>query len=382
MRFEHPSGTIVHLACCGNVAGPDPVAELRALARYAESVRRRLAAGPLSLSLWLSPPVAAALSAEPRQLTLFRRELELRGLEVVSLNGVRYAGAVKRDLYAVDWSRPERLAYTLDLARCLARLLPSGAAHGSVSTLPIAWRRPWFPDQEAAATRHMAALPVGLRRLAEDEGRPVRVGFEPAPGCVIERSADAVHWLADLDPDFVGVALDTCHQALAFEDAGDTVRRLGECGVPVVKVRVSGALAVDDPASERVRPALRKLAGTPLLLQVRERSPRGVRGVDDLVEALDGRLRLPARNPWRIHRHLPVHRAPEEPFATTLDAVTGVLPALSGPGAPVTDHIEVEAYTWDPHGGDPVPDPGLPAAELAWVHRRLRASGVAREGDK
>src|SRR3712207_6947893 len=62
-------------------------------------------------------------------------------------------------------------------------------------------------------------------------------------------------------------------------------RSLDAAGLPVVKAQLSGALAIADPGSERVRPALRALAGDRRLRQVRERPTRGLRGAHDLAEA-------------------------------------------------------------------------------------------------
>ena len=73
-----------------------------------------------------------------------RRELDARGLEVVTLNGFPYqafqAPVVKHAVYQPDWTTRSGCAYTLDLARVLADLLPDDAARGSISTLPLAWR--------------------------------------------------------------------------------------------------------------------------------------------------------------------------------------------------------------------------------------------------
>ncbi|GAA3727760.1 metabolite traffic protein EboE [Plantactinospora mayteni] len=386
MRFRHPDGTVVHLAYCANVpAATDLDDVLAQLTEHAEPVRRKLGLGVLGLGLWLSPPVASALVEEPRQLIRLRAELAARGLAVVTLNGASYADlsapTVKREAYAVDWSHPRRLAYTLTLVRCLARLLPDDVPRGSVSTLPVGWRRPWFPEHEQAAFRHLAALPVGLRQIAEDEGKPVRVGFEPGAGCVLETTDDVVRLLDVVDREWIGICLDTCHHSLTFEEPGEAVRRLDDAGLPVVKAQISGALSVPEPGSAAVRPALRALAEPRFLHQVRERSVRGVRGVDDLDEALDGRHRLPARGAWRVHYHLPVHGGVEPPFESTVDVAAGALRALLGNGRAGTDQIEIETYTWSLRP-DPTatPDPstlvaGL-AAELDWTRRQLLGLGL------
>lgn len=147
MRFRHPDGRTIHLGYCTNVHPAEDLAGIvQQLETYAHPVRHRLAADRLGLGLWLPAPVAAELAADPGARRKLRAELAARGLEVFTLNGFPYrafhAPVVKHAVYQPDWTSPERLRYTLDLARVLADLLPDGAARGSVSTLPLAWRRP------------------------------------------------------------------------------------------------------------------------------------------------------------------------------------------------------------------------------------------------
>lgn len=63
-----------------------------------------------------------------------------------------------------DWLTRERMEYTVNLARILAGLLPEDAARGSVSTLPLAWRTPWSPQQSATARQRLDEL----ARVMED----------------------------------------------------------------------------------------------------------------------------------------------------------------------------------------------------------------------
>ncbi|NEC37514.1 xylose isomerase, partial [Streptomyces rubrogriseus] len=190
MRLRHRDGTTVHLAYCTNVhAAEDLDGVLAQLARYGEPVRERLGADRIGLGLWLAAPVVTALAADRSALDLLRKELDLRGIEVVTLNAFPYAGfhapTVKKAVYRPDWTERPRLDHTLACARVLAELLPPDAARGSVSTLPLAWRTPWTPRRDDLARRHLDLLSQGLAALAADTGRTVRVGFEPEPGCLI-----------------------------------------------------------------------------------------------------------------------------------------------------------------------------------------------------
>jgi hypothetical protein len=259
----------------------------------------------------------------------------------VTLNGFPYrafhAPVVKGAVYSPDWTTPARLEYTLDLAVVLADLLPDGAARGSVSTLPLAWRTPWDVSRSDAAYRNLDALARGLADLERGTGRVVRVGFEPEPGCLIENTTQAAELLAGVDTGRLGVCLDLAHLACAWEDPAQALARLRAAGVPVVKVQLSAALEVADPAA--AADVLPQYAEPRFLHQTR--SPHGA-AADDLDEAMASRL----PGPWRIHYHVPLHAEPAPPLASTLPVTrAAVAELLSGP-EPACDHFDVETYTW------------------------------------
>lgn len=386
MRFRHPDGTVVHLAYCTNVhPAEDLDGVLDQLVRYAEPVRERLGVGRLGLGLWLARDVATTLARDEAALARLRAELTARGLEVVTLNGFPYRGfgqsVVKHAVYSPDWASAERLRYTLDLAWLLASLLPDDAARGSVSTLPLAWRTPWLRDRQGLASAQLDALADGLAKLAYADGRPVRVGFEPEPGCVVETTEDAVRHLGDVDTEWLGVCLDTCHLAVAFEEPGAALDRLAAAGLPVVKTQASCALEAADPRDDATRDALASFVEPRFLHQTREPGPRRLRGADDLDEALAGRRPLPGRGPWRVHFHVPLHAELTGPLATTRPVLAGALDAALGGETAHTDHVEVETYTWNvlPEGQRPAGERGLVdgiAAELAWTRTHLLELGL------
>lgn len=385
MRFRHRDGTLVHLAYCTNVhQAEDLDGVLAQLARFGEPVRERLGVDRLGLGLWLARDVAAELAADPSAVDRLRAELAARGLEVVTLNAFPYRGfhdpVVKHKVYSPDWREESRLRYTLDVAGVLARILPDDVVRGSVSTLPLAWRAPWYRDRAELARRNLDALAEGLAKLADDTGRIVRVGLEPEPGCVVETTQQAAEQLSDVDTAWIGVCLDACHLAVAFEDPSEALARLDQAGLPVVKTQASCALQVPDPAEAATREELARFCEPRFLHQAREVGRARIRGADDLDEALAGRL--PARSTWRVHFHLPLHAEPEPPLASTRPVLEETLAALFGGTRARTDHVEVETYTWQvlPEGRRPSGDEGLVAglaAELAWTRDRLLALGLA-----
>ncbi|MBD8870636.1 metabolite traffic protein EboE [Nocardioides donggukensis] len=386
MRFRHPDGQVVHLAYGSNVHPAESLdGILDQLRRYAGEVRARLGVDRLGIGLWLPAPTAHELATHPGALERLRGTLATHGLEVVTLNAFPYRGfhapVVKRDVYTPDWSSDQRLDYTLDCARVLAALLPDDAARGSISTLPLGWRTPWFGDRDSAARVRLDRLAEGLAKTTADCGRPIRVGLEPEPGCVVETTRDAVRRLSGLDPDHVGVCLDTCHLATAFEDGAEALDRLDAAGLSVVKVQASAALHADDPGDPDTRAALAAYAEDRFLHQTREcRGPR-VDGRDDLSDALAGPRPLPAERAWRVHFHVPVHADPAPPLRSTRDHLADSLRALVGGAEARVDHLEVETYTWGvlPPGQRPDGDGQLVdgiAAEVAWVRDRLVECGL------
>jgi sugar phosphate isomerase/epimerase len=386
VRFRHQDGSTVHLAYCTNVhPAEDLDGVLAQLRDYAAPVRERLGVARLGVGLWLSRPVADALVADPAQVVRLRDALTGHGLEVVTLNAFPYRSfhdesSSKLRVYRPDWTSPERLHYTLDVARLLAALLPDDVTSGTVSTLPLAWRSPWTPDQAAEARRRLDQLAEGLAVIAASTGRTIRVGFEPEPGCVVETTAQAAEHLSGLDPAFLGVCLDACHLAVQFEEPGEALDRLSTAGLPVVKLQASCALQADHPADSAVREALLAFDEPRFIHQTRERDQWP--GADDLGEALSGDLA--GASPWRVHFHVPLHAAPAAPLGSTQDVLDGTLRALLGGPAARTHHVEVETYTWQALPEDRRPRTGADLAEgiaqeLAWARDRLIDLGLKEE---
>ncbi|MET8838106.1 metabolite traffic protein EboE [Micromonospora sp. NPDC004540] len=388
MRLRHADGTTVHLGYCTNVHPAEDLPGILAqLDTYAVAVRRTLDTDRLGLGLWLAAPVAAALAADPAARRRLRHELTVRGLEVVTLNGFPYAAfqapVVKGAVYHPDWTTRDRVAYTLDLARVLADLLPDDAARGSISTLPLAWRTPWDPGRAEAARHRLDALAAGLASVERETGRSVRVGFEPEPGCLVESTGQAREVLSAMDTDRLGICLDLAHLACAWEEPVEALARLRDAGLPVVKVQVSAAVEAPDPGNSAG--ALRRWVEPRFLHQTRAAGCAGAAdpadpayAADDLDAALDARL----PGAWRVHYHVPLHAPPEPPLRSTVPVLRAALAALYAGPAAGCDHLDVETYTWGvlPAARRPRTDAELAggiAAELAFARDELVGLGLA-----
>ncbi|MFG2854534.1 metabolite traffic protein EboE [Streptomyces mirabilis] len=350
MRFRHPDGSTVHLAYCTNVHPAETLDGVLAQLRdHCEPVRRRLGRDRLGIGLWLARDAAHALVTDPSALRGLRTELEHRGLEVVTLNGFPYEGfgaeEVKYRVYQPDWADPERLAHTTDLARVLAQLLPDDVTEGSISTLPLAWRTAYDQERATAARTALTTLAERLDALHELTGRSLRIGLEPEPGCTVETTRDALASLTAIGHDRIGICVDTCHLATSFEDPHTALDALAQARVPIVKSQLSAALHAEHPHLPEVRAALAAFDEPRFLHQTRTLTAAGLRGTDDLGEALAGDA-LPDASPWRAHFHVPLHAAPAAPLTSTLPVLRAALTRLVGGPHPLTHHLEVETYTW------------------------------------
>ncbi|MFG3364861.1 metabolite traffic protein EboE [Streptomyces sp. NPDC048156] len=372
MRFRHPDGSTVHLAYCTNVHPAETLDGVLAQLRdHCEPVRKRLGRDRLGIGLWLAKDAARALGTDPVALRSLRTELDRRGLEVVTLNGFPYEGfgaeEVKYRVYKPDWADPERLAHTGDLARLLAALLPSDITEGTISTLPLAWRAGYDPARRDIAFAALTTLAERLDALEELTGRSIRIGLEPEPGCTVETTGDAIAPLTAVARDRIGVCVDTCHLATSFEDPATALDALAAAGIPVVKSQLSAALHAEHPERAEVREALAAFDEPRFLHQTRTLTPEGLRGTDDLGEALAGGA-LPDTAPWRAHFHVPLHAPPAAPLTSTLPVLKDTLTRLVGGAHPLTRHLEVETYTWQ----------ALPP-ELRPRARTQLADGIAAE---
>src|SRR5690349_25038516 len=105
------------LSYCTNVHPGRSLAEVEAgLDRFTVSVRERFGA-PLAAGLWLANSVVGELLSSDDRLAKFGRELAHRGLTCHTLNafpfGDFHSERVKENVYLPDWSKPERLEYTI-----------------------------------------------------------------------------------------------------------------------------------------------------------------------------------------------------------------------------------------------------------------------------
>src|SRR5688572_182178 len=373
----------IHLAYCTNVHRGETWAEtFAALERHVLPVRRRVAPGrSYAIGLRLGHRAAVEL-AQRDTLLRFQRWLEKHDCYVFTINGFPYGSfhgtRVKEQVYAPDWSTPERVAYTLQLFELLAQLAPAGAT-GSVSTVPASFKG-FFKDLGGAAIASVTGVPSvkmdarsdqerrkaifqnlttcgrAIAALAAKTGRDLHLGLEPEPCCLIETSEETVSFFNEWrtsDPAVedegllrrVGVNYDCCHLAVEFESAAGALDRITTAGLRLSKLHLSSALRVrPDDAGRR---ALAAFVEPVYLHQVLVGQGNQVRRrYVDLPEALADPEAALAGDEWRIHFHVPLHAAPGAPFNDTRDHLVDALDWLKVHRGACA-HLEMETYTWE-----------------------------------
>jgi sugar phosphate isomerase/epimerase len=387
------------LSYCTNVHAGRSVAEVEAgLDRYTVPVRDRTG-GAIAAGLWLARPVVDELLVAPERVARFADGLRSRRLTCHTLNAFPYGDfhseRVKENVYLPDWSRADRLEYTVACARVLAALLPEGV-EGSISTLPLGFKRFHHPaDFMDAAVARIIECATNLDRLRSETGRLIRLAIEPEPFCILETTPEAIDFFQKLwrqaawrgaEPavrEHVGLCYDVCHQAVEFEDAPDSIRSLDRTGVRINKVHISCALQLDDPARNTDgREALKRYVEPRYLHQTMARGPDGrVGGVVDLTaEFIDAPgPEFESALVWRVHFHVPVDAERQGPLATTRPVLREALAEVAR--LPYAPHLEVETYTWEVLPGADKPDlvMGL-AREMAATRDLLREIASTAQG--
>jgi sugar phosphate isomerase/epimerase len=374
--------------------------------RFGPAIRAELGAlglpgwGNQPMGLWFPASLVAEMDRDPqnarqRLISLFSEH----NLSAFTCNGFPYGNfhdkVVKTKVYHPDWTRPERLAYTVACARLLSLLVPVGG-EGSLSTLPLGWRMGWNEAHSRESAENICAYVREARSLREMEGRTIRLGLEPEPGCVLETIDQVLaFWDAFLRPaarnagvsdqdllDFCGLCYDTCHQAVQFEEAVEALDRLAAHGIPIVKMQLSSALEFTADARRESLGLRRQFVEERFLHQTRVRTAEGIIGFDDLPEALAADRNGLWAQPWRVHFHLPIDSQSllgANAITTTRDEMLKAYRHALQRG--LCRHFEVETYTWSvlPLAHRPKDDAELArsiARELAFIQSHTPAGTV------
>ena len=379
-----------HLGYCTNIHRGESWEEtFGALKRWTLPVRDQVASGKsYAIGLRLSDLASRELSV-PGRLNEFKNWLRSENCYVCSINGFPFGqfhgGRVKEQVYRPDWTTPERLDYTLRLFDILGEILPPGV-EGSVSTVPGSFKRfIHTADQVRLMEDNLWRVADHLAAMEKKSGVSMHLGLEPEPLCFLETTGETIEFFQSFwkrRPGdtwvrrYIGVNYDTCHLAVEFETAGQSLSALSNAGIRLSKIHLSSALKVrmDSTTSEK----LTRFAEETYLHQVVARRGRTLHRYEDLPLALKETTRFEKNEEWRIHFHVPLHAEAGKPFETTVDHLLETLDFLqANPGLCL--HLEMETYTWevlpeDLKSRDVV---SQLAAEYRWCLKELDRRGLA-----
>ncbi len=320
--------------------------------------------------------LAASELAEPAAMQAFKSFLNDHNCYVFTINGFPYGQfhgtRVKEDVYLPDWKDDARLRYTNQLAEIFAEFLPSGLT-GSISTVPGAFKA---RVKDEADIQRMAIQMINhvafLHQLEERTGAKIILALEPEPCCFLETIDESVaffkdHLYADysinhlaemlnvdsdkawqLIKDRLTLCFDLCHAAVEFEDAQACIKKLQQAEVTIGKIQISAGLRLTNVDQQTIE-LLKPFDDNVYLHQVVESHNGQVTRYTDLPEAfaaIENTTSAKAANrEWRVHFHVPIFLDNLGEYSSTRFFIEEFMQLNRT--ASVTDHFEVETYTWN-----------------------------------
>ncbi|HIE10170.1 MAG TPA: hypothetical protein EYP62_00980 [Kiritimatiellae bacterium] len=315
----------------------------------------------LGWGLWLDRRSAARL-ADPVRSAAFCAGLARHQFYLFTLNGFPYGAfhdsRIKEKVFYPDWTSPERLHYTLELARVLGTCSPPDRL-GSISTVPLGERAAFHCDHKRRQAAGMLVRAVAeLDSLRKTRGITVVLALEPEPGAALETGAEASDFIEKVllpeasvtDAGFddqtvlrhIGICVDLAHAAVMEESVMDLAAECHRRNIRIAKVHISAAVSFRPTRSALEQMHL--LADPVYLHQLRARLPDGgIAAWRDLPDALRD-PRLLECDQARIHFHVPLTWQ----GSGDLRPVAGIPPpeivqAVVTAGC---RHFEVETYTY------------------------------------
>jgi hypothetical protein len=371
-----------HLTYCTNIhPGEDWNQVFANLVQYIPSLKEKLSPNqPFGIGLRLADAASREL-LQGNTLQEFKSWLNEHDLYVFTLNGFPYGGfhlqVVKDKVYAPDWSKGERLDYTLRLTTILASLLPD-EMEGSISTVPLSYK-PWFEGSQltrakaiASATIHIAQVVAQMVRIRAATDKILHLNLEPEPDGLIENAEEVVKYFEKyllpiggtylaknlgipqaaaeiLILEHVRVCYDTCHFAVEYENPAAVFKKFQAAGIQIGKIQISAALKVQLPQDTKQRLLIKErllpFAESTYLHQVIARHPDGkLQHYRDLATALPF-LEESTACEWRTHFHVPLFIDDYQVLKSTQDDIVTVFELLQN--NEICNHLEIETYTWE-----------------------------------
>ncbi len=370
-----------HLSYCTNIhAGESWAEHFEALKQHFPAIKKGVSPGQaMGIGLRLSNSASRDI-LQADQLQVFKKWLSENDAYVFTMNGFPYGdfhhAVVKDQVHAPDWTKHERLNYTLRLFDILAELLPEGL-EGGISTSPLSYKY-WFPNKQLVekamlnATHNILSIAEHLYRIKEKRGISLHLDIEPEPDGLLETGPEFIHWFENYllplakavlpsrlqitDEDAIAcirehicLCYDVCHFAIGYEPMNDILAELSAKGIRVGKIQISAALKagipVDNDSRKEISDAFSQYQEPTYLHQVVARkSDHSLIRYRDLPDALKDIANKDVEE-WRAHFHVPVFAEDLGLLRSTRSDITEILKKYKSD--PFTDHLEVETYTWE-----------------------------------
>lgn len=307
----------MRLALCGNVFpadGPEDVlAALRGpVAQWGAGLQANGQATPYGFGLHVSARAAEHYTASAAARTELQQAMATAQLQCWTANafpfGDFHAAKVKEAAFQPDWTSPERVKFTMQVATLLAQLAPDDGTPLSISTCPLGYGQ--SAREDARSIAHLQQAADALQQLSEQWQRRFVLSIEPEPDGGFERVVDLATWLAASFPssqrEILGICFDLCHAAVVGESVEEILQSVAATGVPIGKVQISSALAIPEAPSAATLAFLEGLTDDPYLHQVRGLNPQGQAFAAPDVPVFLQRPDASQCTDLRIHCHVPV----------------------------------------------------------------------------
>ena len=369
-----------HLSYCTNIHPGEHWSDVwQSLKDYSLPLKKNLSPDQaFGIGLRLSNTASEEI-LEGSQLQEFKDWLEKEGLYVFTFNGFPYGGFhrthVKDDVHKPDWTTEERLAYTTRLFDILSFLLPEGL-EGGISTSPLSYRH-WYKDDPEGLEKawetgilNFTRLAIHLHKIYEEKGQLLHVDIEPEPDGLLENTQEVLDFYSqrlipiggkflakelEVSPEeaetilrrHIQICYDVCHFAVVYEKPADTFRLWKEANIKIGKVQISAALKAEFPDTHderiKIEKAFEGLNESTYLHQVVAKNADGnLAHYNDLPEALN-HIKDEGVAEWRTHFHVPIFIDKYDVLRSTRSTIEEVLHYEGY----VSDHWEVETYTWE-----------------------------------
>ena len=365
-----------HLSYCTNIhPGQDWKNTFESLKQHVPTIKAAVSnSASFGLGLRLSNTASEEL-AMGNHMEQFQNWLKENEVYVFTMNGFPYGNfhdeRVKDNVHAPDWTTKDRLIYTLRLFDQLAILLPEGQS-GGISTSPITYKY-WHKtdaDKKAAFVKgaeHMVQVAKHLYDIEMSTGKYLHLDIEPEPDGLLENSDEVLGFYADylvpiglemlqeslgknaseiedLIKRYLTVCYDICHFSLAYEEPEDTFAKFKKANIKTGKIQVSAALKIlfNGSNDDAVWELLSQFNEPTYLHQVTENRGDEVITYNDLPVVLENKGNF---KELRAHFHVPIFLKEFGALSSTQDHILKTLEFLKK--QPITEHLEIETYTWD-----------------------------------